>query len=448
MLRYFSFVFVLSLLVGCGSSSSQSGETYLSVTKTPINNTPISINQNISLTFSAQINPQTLGEYSAYIVDELNQSVPCTLELSGSNEVLFTPYQYFQPNATYSIVVTTELQDVFQRHLSKNFIYPFTTLDEAIDSSALTLRAIVPSNGNTDALVESNIVLDFSKNLSLAAQNSVAGEYISVVDDNATQISGSVKVFNSLLIFTPDTTLPYGVGINVTLNKTVSDMYGNEYNLSSGSSWSFQTKTEAMAVDRNNSGYKIFDTLNGTRSSYVIKTLSDGNTSSKVAVATQDGVDLYKIDYGTYPTEPRVTHLYRYATASAVKSLESYNDEYLFAALSGGGLLSLKDTGSSLSLIGTLNTTETIYKLKAFPNEKLAAVGPEYGFGVYSIALNGALSVQHYQDANNTTYLDVTEATDPYTLESKLYVADYQGGVDIYDENGSFFKQNRSQQLC
>ena len=292
--------------------------------------------------------------------------------------------------------------------------------------------------------MESKIVLDFSKNLALLDPNMSADTYMSVTADG-TALDGYLEVFNSLLIFTPDTPFPYDSNISVTLNQTVTDLYAQEYDLAQGSSWSFRTKTQQAAVDQNNSGYKFFDTVSGTTTSYQIKTLSNSAQKSKVVVATQNGIDLYDVYYGTYPTEPVLSYRYSYTTNTQINSLATYNGEYLYASLVDGRLLSLRDTNTSLTLINSIDTTQNIHKLRTLSNGDLAAVGPEYGLGLYTIAQDGTLLQKQYSEANNTTYLDVVDATG-YDMVAgieltKLYVADYQGGVDIYDENGTFLSR-------
>lgn len=458
VLKYIlSFVFVF-ILVGCQGnnkkervSDAANSSLFLAVKSVIASDVPVAINQKIILDFSASLNEETVNKDTVYILDNATgEQITAEISLPGSASSLeFTPYTYLLPNHNYTIVVTTALQDLQGRSLNQDYHFSFRTLYESTDDSPLLLRSLKPQPNSTGVLRDSNIVLDFSKNLSLDAQYS-ANDYLQVVDyDTQQPITGTTEVFNSLLIFKPLNLLPADANISVKLLASPTDIYGNQsYDISQQQEWRFTTRASENTVDQNNTGYKVLASYNSTNGAFHIEALEDDANTSQVVIATTNRLELLDINYTNTNgkiTKPTISLLDTYVPSSSVVSLATKGRD-IYVALSDNNISLFHISNSSFDFNASISTQHPVYKVAITPSNKLFTLEPGFGFEVFISDENGLLSQYKQIDKNETVYLDAVEESfyDNNTQKNvtQFYLADYTGGVDIYDENISFIHRS------
>jgi len=477
---YVAFFIITLILSGCGSvendtASSEQDNTFI-ISRSNIDPTvPISIKQVISLVFSSPLDGGTIdgnvylerivsiqegGEFS-----EVTERIGANFEIgSPSTNITMTPYQYLKPASHYKIVVTTGVKDTQGRSLSRNYIYAFSTDVEELDSSELDIRGVKPEDGDDNILVDSDIVIDFNKNLEGIPPVINIGEYFSFeAQDSGSSIaeklliSGKIEVFNSMLKFIPDEPWPYDSEITVSYDHNISDLYGNEFTQTNPISWSFTTRTEEE-THAASAGFKSIKTLNTAKTSYVVRTLFDGSngageSKSLIAVARDGGIDIYSVNYSSIQQAPTILPESTIPVASKINAMEtspissSSNILMIFISTATDGVFVYK-----LSIDGELietnhfNSGKSMYGIDMRKNtdgllERLYAVGPHFGLQLYEVDPNSAeITLGSYQDTNITgKAIDVLQAEgyDQVLGASvyKTYVADYSGRVVVLDDN-------------
>lgn len=448
--KLYFFIFSLIFLFGCSQDSTKTlqedttSAQYLSISKAPINTEPISIAQNITLEFSKELNQNTINSSSVYLLEnkaDENVTIDTDLQIN-TNRVTLSPLRYLNVLSNYTLVVTTEVKDIEGRALSKDYRFRFSTSNELYDPFPLGFRNLKPQNHSTSALVQTDIVLDFNKTITLPKELlNTPNAILEVRDANATEINGTLEIFNSLLRFTPSEPLAYDSNITVTLNANISDMYGHPYE--GVSTWWFQTKAQNESPEIN-AGFAPLESTDINKTSVLIQTIYDTNTSSKIAVATTSSLEIYLINYPEILTKPNLEYLHSYNLAN-ITAMLCTDDSHLLVATADSGIYSLQVDPSSISEVSHIDAAETIYSIAlGYDNNNtlntIYAVGPKYGLRAFEYNPSDAtLTLKKSVDTNNSAYLDVMEvqAYDPTNAAQvrKVYLADYNGGVDIFDEN-------------
>jgi len=440
MKKYILIAILTLFTLSCGVSSQdenrEENTNQLGIQKAPINGQPVSINQNISLVFTAELKPSSVTSNSAYIVNQNNTDIifDTAIELTNSNKtIVFKPYTYFQPSTTYTIIITTAIEDVLGRNLSENYSYSFTTAADSIDNTALTIRSVKPEVNSTSALVETDIVIEFNKNISSQAQYSAA-QYIKVTDQNTSlEVPGKIEVFNSLLKFIPTVSLNYDSNYTVELMSSVTDLYGNSNIPSTQDKWDFRTKQ--VNGSPTGEGFSSIWSLNtGINSSHL------AISGTQIVVARAGGIDFYKIVFvNSYPTLEKLSS---FAIGATITSLKM-KDSYILVGTNGNGVYLLTYKNSiQISLVHNILQGESIFgvNFSEIGVDKIYAVGPSYGLGIFSfnIITDELLLTNSFNTSIVGTAIDVMDINDTFGQSGhKIYVADYDGGVNVIDINGT-----------
>ena len=455
MVLKFILPFVIFLVVtGCQSSSKEqkmsnakNPSLFLAVKSVIAPDVPVAINQKIILNFSASLNKATVNNDTVYILDDMSAEPIATniSLLENSSSLEFTPYSYLHANHNYTIIVTTALQDIQGRSLRQEYHFPFKTLNESINNSPLVLRSIKPETNATEILRDSEIVMDFSKNLSLDAQYSLSS-YFKVIDDVSKQeILGTTEVFNSLLIFKPLNQLPADTNISVQLLVPPTDIYGEKsYDISQQPEWYFRTQTAGNSIDQNNTGYKILGLYSSSNDAFHIAALESETNTSQIILATTSKLELFNITYtdeNGKVTKPTATLLDTYTPSAAIISMTTQGRD-IYVALNDNNLSVFYVADSSFELNTSISTQHPVYKVSVTPSKRIFTLEPGYGFEVFTSDTNGLLSQKKQIQKSETVYIDALEGSyydnNTQKNETHFYLADYAGGVDTYDVNMSF----------
>lgn len=459
MKHYIISLITLFIFVACGNENEttsqiqQQKSPHFSVQRAPSDTLLFEIEQKIRLEFSSPLDIATVTSDSVYLekIEEADAVVSRVGAYSGvtegTNRLYLTPHEYLLPESTYQLVVTTDVKDIYGRSMQENFIDRFTTANATIDSSEVLLRAEKPSDGADDVLVNSEILLDFNKNL--ASTPAYSNEnYFVVTDADGVAIAGRVDVFNNLLKFIPQQKLPYDTEIHVQLQHSISDLYGNIY--SDTPSWSFKTRSEANSP-KSSLGYKVIESLKTDKNSYVVRKIYDAASYSLLAVARDGGVDIYRVEYGTPATKPTLHLTSSYAINAKISSMVLAPIEdgvTLLVATRYDGFyhLRLDTTADTLTLLQHYDSGKDVYKIaigktnyyELYP-DRVYSVTPIDGLKIYDFnATTAAISFKNEINSSivgrSIDVLDQVHPDENGDDERTLYVANYDGKVVVINE--------------
>ncbi|QSZ42756.1 hypothetical protein GJV85_11740 [Sulfurimonas aquatica] len=430
-------------IIGCTSenevtslqneTSPSSEVRYLSIKKAPASFDVSTFNQ-IAVEFGSKLDPSSVNNATVYLVDSEQQLVPFTLSveaLSAQNDkVLLTPYKYFHPNSTYTLFVTRDLKDLSGLSLEEDFIHSFETRDDAVETSPLVLVDIKPGDGS---IVGTG--MDFSLKFNrLLSKFSTGTKVFKMLDENGVEINGSTKVLNSTLTFKPLESLEYNKEYTIELLETIEDMYSNPFDTNM-TSWTFRAIDEVSAI-KANSTYQQVEAVELNHPTSLIK-ISQNGADSLICVASANELLFYSFEY-LNKTLQNVTELHRYELPSTITALEWIDSDSLVVATKSSGLHFLDllegEVVQKEIFASTYNIQNiTLSRLDTNSTDKVYAVGVDYGLKEFTLESNGTASLLNELDASGIM-LDVTTAIDE-NGQRRVYLADYDSGVIIYDEN-------------
>ncbi|MCW8838937.1 MAG: Ig-like domain-containing protein, partial [Thiovulaceae bacterium] len=413
---FFIILFSALFFVSCGDGGSNAQTTnlsaktqYLSISKAPASSS-VSIFQNVSLEFSAELNVSSVDSNTAYIMDSLGSVFGSEVEVDelDNSKITFIPHKYFSPDSSYTIVITTGIKDKLGRSLSENFYHLFSTQAEEVEIATLFVKSTKPSNNKIDIDPSSDFYLEFNR---FVSQGNVAGNSVlELRNANGELVDGISKVFNSTISFIPTDELNTTQEYTLTLIDGVSDMFGNIYDADSNiSSWNFTTTDAGFSY--NKSGISRISEDDLGKSSYMIRTLKQTSTNSIVVIGTIRGIDLYKINYLIPFSKPSIEFLYSYELPSKVNALATFDDVYIIAGTKENGIYSFAAGESNLIEVSHFPSSESIYgisigKTQGGIIDRAYAVGPKYGMGIFALYSNGVLETLTHVDQNNSIMID------------------------------------------
>ena len=448
---YFLVPLLVSLVfISCGDSESDNSTVvssnqsqYLSISRAP-DSEFVSIFQNISLEFSAELNASSVNNSTAYITDSLGSVFGSEVEVDelNSSKITFTPHKYFSPSSNYTIVITTGIQDIIGRSLSENFYHLFSTEAQDVEIATLSIKSTKPTNNKSDIDPTSDFYIEFNRFIS--QENVVDNAILELRNSAGDLIDGVAKVFNSTMSFIPSSDLNTTQNYTLTLMNSVSDMFGNIYDVDENiSSWNFIT-TDSNNI-YNKVGISRISEHDIEKSSYMITTLKNTTDYSLVAVGSITGIELYKINYIIPFTKPSIELLYSHQLPSKVNALTAFNDNYIVAGTKENGVYSFSVGESNLTEVSHFPLDESIYGIALGADaegtlDRAYAVGPEHGLSIYALYEDATLETISHVDENNSIMIDVLDATGydeaAQGMKRRIYVADYNDAMLVYDENG------------
>lgn len=157
ILPIFLSLFILSCSNDANTSNSTTNDAKsLSIMKAPSSSSEVDITFLLAIEFSTSINIANISS-SIYLKDTSDNSIAIDVNLDEINDkrILITPNAYLTPSTTYTITVTTDLQDTVGNSLSEDAHIPFTTSEITQNpNKSLSFVDINPqSNATTDVNV-------------------------------------------------------------------------------------------------------------------------------------------------------------------------------------------------------------------------------------------------------------------------------------------------------
>ena len=212
-----------SLFAGTFSAAGTVDSTPPTVSITPANGgTAFGLNTQVVLTFSKSIDPTTINTSS---VNLLNGDVPLNPGISISQDnrtvVLNSSGATLPAGATITVTASRAIADLSGNTLADT-TSQFTTV--AVLTSAPNVLSARPGNGATNVPANSAITFFTSSPMNTAT---IPGALY--VSQNGVLVSGTTTVGSNgqSIQFTPGSTFTAGAAIQVFLNSTAQDIYGN-----------------------------------------------------------------------------------------------------------------------------------------------------------------------------------------------------------------------------
>lgn len=230
------------------------------------NQTGVALNQSIVIEFSEAMDKTTINS-STVIVKKGSETVEGTVEYSGTSAT-FTPTKDFDPNAVYTVTLTTGAKDLAGNAIASNLIATFTT-GAAADVMLPMVNATDPLNNATGIARNKIVGVTFSEAMDEATLNSETF----ILKQGTSPVEGTVSYADMTARFTASNVLAANTTYTATITKGAKDLAGNA--LAADVTWQFTTGGTASTLA----------TVNlGTSGNYVILAQSAINNSSTSAI--------------------------------------------------------------------------------------------------------------------------------------------------------------------
>ena len=227
-----------------GATTNTSAPTIISTN--PANGaTAVPINQKVSATFSAAMNPATINGTTFTVTGPGATLVAGTVTYSaGSNTAVFAPTTNLAPSTTYTATVTNGAQDLAGNALGPGAVtnpWTFTT-GTTTNTTAPTITLTNPANGATGVPLNATVNATFSEEMDPTTLTSAT--FTLTEPPGATSVTGTVTyaTASDIATFTPASPLAANTQYTAIVTTGAKDLSGNA--LAAGAvpnPWSFTT---------------------------------------------------------------------------------------------------------------------------------------------------------------------------------------------------------------
>jgi hypothetical protein len=203
----------------------------------------VPLNQKISATFSAPMDPTTIsltGTFTVAVAGAGGAAVPGTVSYAGRTAV-FTPTANLTGTTQYTATITTAAKDLTGVAMAANFVWSFTTL-ATVNTTPPTITVTNPASAAPAVPIDKTISATFSAAMDPTTITN-ATFTLSVAGGGAS-VTGTV-VYDSvsqIATFTPSANLLSSTQYTATISNLAKDLSGNA--LAAGvapNPWSFTT---------------------------------------------------------------------------------------------------------------------------------------------------------------------------------------------------------------
>ena len=233
-------------------------------------------NSNFSVTFSEDVNPNTVNATSFSLDGDVTAAVKYN---RATRTAALNPGADLLPLTTYNATLTTGVQDHFGKSLDRTYTWSFTT-GAGPEADAPGVDSVSPASGAAGIAMTSNVAAIFDADMDASSFNSdsfyLVPEVASVLDyDEATR-----KItLNPLADLEPSTVY------SAVLTRSVESLTDN--GLSSMHSWTFTTAAEAGITDTDGDG--VPDAADGNPNDDTRASLDPEATADQVELAVTGG---------------------------------------------------------------------------------------------------------------------------------------------------------------
>lgn len=190
----------------------------------------VSVNENISATFSEPLDASTVTEES-FLVEQDGTPVEGAISYS-ENTATFNPSENLSYNTTFTFTLSTTITDTAGNALEEEFAGSFTTEEqeedgddngENNDTDPPAIASVEPSDGTDNVSIETNITVEFSEEMIPSSLN----DNTFYLQQGGNQVEGSIDHSGATATFNPASALAYNQPYTLTVTTGAEDLAGN-----------------------------------------------------------------------------------------------------------------------------------------------------------------------------------------------------------------------------
>jgi len=230
---------LIALISGTRSISSAQSDGALSSWPTVTATNPadgatvVNLNQAITVTFSAQISPASIGPTVVLRAAD-GSSVDGNINFHGTT-VVFKPVAPLMPDTTYTAEIGAPASDQADAVNERGFAWTFTT-GTTIDATNPTVTTTIPANTAVGVPTNQRIDAMFSEDMAPA---SLRGKTFRITKPGGAAIAGAITYVSGSAVFRPLYRLRTNTHYIATITTGAKDLAGNP--LAGNYVWSFDT---------------------------------------------------------------------------------------------------------------------------------------------------------------------------------------------------------------
>ena len=192
------------------------------------------IDDDITIVFDESIDSATVSASTVTFVDSIGATVSAVYSTNGGT-ITINPIASLSNLETYTVTVTTGIQDTSGNALASPHTFSFTTAASA-DTTPPTVQSTTPSNSGIDVAINSAVTIVFDESMDA---NTISASTITMTNSSGTPISSTISLIDATVTLTPDEDLDNNEAYTVSVTTSATDLAGN--NLQSLYTFSFVT---------------------------------------------------------------------------------------------------------------------------------------------------------------------------------------------------------------
>jgi hypothetical protein len=205
--------------------------------------TGVPLNQILSATFSAAMNPATINSTTFTLTGPGATAVAGLVGYAAiANSLTFTPTANLAPNTLFTATITTGAEDLAGTALANNYVWTFTS-GTTVDSIPPELVSTVPANLATGVPLNQAVSATFSE--AMNPLTITTGTFL-LTGPNTTAVVGTVSydAINFIATFTPTLALAPSTTYTASVSSGATDLAGNSLGTTGAPNpWTFTTGT-------------------------------------------------------------------------------------------------------------------------------------------------------------------------------------------------------------
>lgn len=190
----------------------------------------VGVNTPVTATFSEAVKDSTITA-ATFFASANGAAVPGVVDYAGTTAI-FTPASLLQYGTTYTITITTGVQDLSGNPLAGNVIWTFTTVPLP-DTTPPSVVSVIPDSGGNGVPIGAAVTATFSEPVD---QNTLRF----TLSGGGADVPCTMSYSGATSAFTPKDLLAYGTTFTGTVSAGVKDLAGNM--MPNDYSWSFTTE--------------------------------------------------------------------------------------------------------------------------------------------------------------------------------------------------------------
>ena len=241
-------VFLLLTIIGlsaCGGGETGNDQDFTVLSVIPANNaTDVSVETNIEVEFSHDLQEQTITTDSVWLEDPNAIPVIGSLEINGTS-VTFQPESALSYNTLYTARISRDVASAANGSLPSNFSYAFTT-EALLDTKAPSVQTTSPLAGSASVAPNVSITVTFDEPIKVATLTGVTfSELNPVTNEVVTNVPFNISYTHGKTV----TLIPRGdLAINGLFEVKLTGITDDAGNTLTDYRWTFNTGNELDQV--------------------------------------------------------------------------------------------------------------------------------------------------------------------------------------------------------